>query len=118
MDRVFINEALKGKFTYNPDGVADGGAYTGLTEPPKFDVTTDLLTVVERLRSDNVPTFADGNYRCLASPRFMKHLRANSDFREVARYPGFGDNFQPNQLIFGGPQFQQANFVNMAPTMP
>lgn len=47
----------------------------------------------------------------------MKHLRANSDFREVARYPGFGD-FSPNQLIFGGAQSGQANFVNMQPTMP
>lgn len=48
----------------------------------------------------------------------MKHLRANSDFREVARYPGFGGDFSPNQLIFGGPQSGQANFVNMQPTMP
>ena len=82
MDRVYIYEALKSTNTYNPDGVADGGAYTGLTEPPKFDVTTDLLGIVEGLRMKNVPTFSDGNYRAIVSPRFMKHLRANSDFRE------------------------------------
>lgn len=50
-DKVYIYEALKTTNTYNPDGVADGGAYTGLTEPPKFDVTQDLLSIVEGLRS-------------------------------------------------------------------
>jgi hypothetical protein len=91
-DRVWINESLKSTNVYNPGGAADSTAYgAGSTKnvQGKFDIKRDLLSVVERLRTRNVPTFEDGNYRCLASPRFMKHLRQDPDFREVARYPGF-----------------------------
>lgn len=142
-DRVYINKMLEAATQqssstqggyYNPDGVADGGTYAN--GPQKFDVTTDLLTVVEQMRSRNVPTFEDGTYCCLAHPRFIKHLRANSDFREVARYPGsipvtsmLPGNMSmapaqipfvgsPNSLIFGGSGYQQASFLNGVPSMP
>jgi hypothetical protein len=62
-------------------------------------------------------TFEDGNYRALVSPRFMKHLRQDADFREVARYPGF-PGMQPNLMIYGGPQYMQANNIQGMPTMP
>ena len=65
MDRVWINEALKSTNTYNPGGIADASTQSS----SKFNIATDLLTVVERLRNRNVPTFEDGNYRCLCSPR-------------------------------------------------
>ena len=42
------------------------------------------------MRKRNVPTFADGYYRCIVDPTAMMHLRQNSDFREIARYPGTG----------------------------
>jgi hypothetical protein len=51
-----------------------------------FTVRTDLLTVVKDLRKRNVPTFADGLYRCICDPTFMMHLRRDADFREIARY--------------------------------
>ena len=57
---------------------------------------SDLLEVVKGLRKRNVPVFADGYYRCVADPSFMKDLRADAGFREVARYPGMG---QPNPLM-------------------
>ena len=59
-------------------------------ESAKFDVKTDLLEVGKDMRKRNVPTFADGYYRCIVDPTAMMHLRQNSDFREIARYPGTG----------------------------
>jgi hypothetical protein len=116
-DRVFINELLKSSFTSNPEGVPDGGTYA--SGPPSFSVKKDLLRIVERLRSRNVPRFSDGNYRAIVSPRFMTHLRQDNDFREVARYPGFGEQQYPtNQMIFGGGQYNQAGLVGMVPGMP
>jgi hypothetical protein len=54
----------------------------------------------------------------------MMHLRANSDFREVARYPGAGlinpqmAYAQPNAAIYMGGQYGQSVFINGEPTMP
>jgi hypothetical protein len=135
LDRVYINTLLESSFTYNPKGVDDGGTYA--SGPPKIDVKEDLLTIVEGMRTRNVPTFSDGYYYCLASPRFIKHLRQDSDFRAVAQYPSFtpvaalqpgvgafaapampapgmGYVSGPNQLIFGGSQYGQASFMGEA----
>jgi hypothetical protein len=52
------------------------------------------------------------------------HLRQNSDFREVARYPGNGQinplmsAMQPNAAIYMGQGFGQASFVAGEPIMP
>jgi hypothetical protein len=52
------------------------------------------------------------------------HLRQNSDFREVARYPGNGQinplmsSMQPNAAIYMGQGFGQATFVAGEPIMP
>ena len=54
--------------------------------------------MVKSLRKRNTPTFQDGFYRCVCDPTFLMHLRQNSDFREVARYPGNG---QINPLMSG-----------------
>lgn len=121
-DRVWINEALKSPHTYNPGGVADQGAYgvgSNANVEGRFDITNDLMTIVEEMRSNPrlAPTYEDGNYRCLASPRFMKHLRSDPDFREVARYPGF-QGFQPSMGIYGGPQYMQSNTPMGMPVMP
>lgn len=116
-DRVFINELLKSSYTSNPSGIPDGGTYA--SGPPAFEVKKDLLRVVERLRSRNVPRFGDGSYRCLASPRFMTHLRQDPDFREVARYPGYGDPMMsPNAVIYQGGQFGQAGMAGGMPMQP
>lgn len=92
----------------------------------KFDVKTDLLAVVKDLRKRNVPTFADGYYRCIADPTAMMHLRQNDAFREIARYAGNGmvNPLQPEQapnanFFYGmGPAYGQAGFVNGQPVMP
>lgn len=96
-DRLYVNELLKSPFTYNPSGIPDGGTYAN--GPQKFDVIRDLETVVEDLTTRNVPRFEDGNYACLCSPRFLKHLRQDPKFMEVSRYPGavpVGDMIRPN----------------------
>ena len=143
-DRVFANELLKAEACglasseqggyYLPGGKAksaDAGAGTlgvsyAAAESAKFDVTTDLLEVVKDMRKRNVPTFADGYYRCIVDPTAMMHLRQNSDFREIARYPGQGmiNPMQPNQAPNAnfyqgmGPAYGQAGFVAGQPVMP
>ena len=134
-DRVFANELLKAEANggadkeqggyYLPGGKTKGSNY-GAGESAKFDVTTDLLEVVKDMRKRNVPTFADGYYRCIVDPTAMMHLRQNSDFREIARYPGSGminpmqPNAAPNASFFQGmgPGYGQAGFVAGQPVMP
>ena len=56
----------------------------------------------------------------------MMHLRQDSDFREIARYPGSGmvnpmqPNMAPSANFFTGmgPAYGQAGFVAGSPTMP
>ena len=139
-DRVFANELLKAEAA-GQAGPDQGGYYLpgGKTkadtnpiatyaadESAKFDVTTDLLEVVKDMRKRNVPTFADGYYRCIVDPTAMMHLRQNSDFREIARYPGNGminpmqPAMQPNANFYQGmgPAYGQAGFVAGQPVMP
>ena len=139
-DRVFANELLKAEAA-GQAGPESGGYYLpgGKTkadtnpiatyaadESAKFDVTTDLLEVVKDMRKRNVPTFADGYYRCIVDPTAMMHLRQNSDFREIARYPGNGminpmqPALQPNANFYQGmgPAYGQAGFVAGQPVMP
>ena len=139
-DRVFANELLKaeacGKSSdeqggyYLPGGKekadSDPIATYAAGESAKFDVKTDLLEVVKDMRKRNVPTFADGYYRCIVDPTAMMHLRQNSDFREIARYPGQG-MMDPMNPIAGpsanffqgmGPAYGQAGFVAGQPVMP
>ena len=72
----------------------------------------------------NVPVFQDGYYRCIADPSFMRDLRADQGFREVARYPGMAQGNPlmgaggPSQAIYGGGQYGQAMFVAGEPVMP
>ena len=138
-DRVFANELLKavacGRANDEQGGYyfPGGKKLTGDTvetyeggESAKFDVTTDLLEVVKDLRKRNTPTFADGYYRCIVDPTAMMHLRQNSDFREIARYPGTGminpmmPAMQPNANFYQGmgPAYGQAGFVAGQPVMP
>ena len=139
-DRVFADELFKAE----ANGAADstkGGYYYPLKkakaasapfltyaagESAKFDVKTDLLEVVKDMRKRNVPTFADGYYRCIADPTAMMHLRQNDAFREIARYAGNGmvnpmqPELAPNANFFRGmgPAYGQAGFVAGQPVMP
>ena len=139
-DRVFANELLKAEACglasseqggyYLPGGKAkadsDPIAEYEAGESAKFDVKTDLLEVVKDMRKRNVPTFADGYYRCIVDPTAMMHLRQNSDFREIARYPGTGminpmaPEMHPDANFFKGmgPAYGQAGFVAGQPVMP
>jgi hypothetical protein len=131
-DRCYIQRMLESPNTYNPRQVVDGGTYA--QGPEQFSVIEDLLTVVEGLRMRNALQFEDGNYACLCSPRFLKHLRQDKDFREHSRYVGYspvqiapGMPSQPvqipfvnnpNVLAFGGGQINQAGMVGGMPVMP
>jgi len=138
-DRVFANELLKAESCgqssdeqggyYFPGGKSKDALETPgyeAGESAKFDVKTDLLEVVKDMRKRNVPTFADGYYRCIVDPTAMMHLRQNSDFREIARYPGTGminpmqPALQPNANFYQGmgPAYGQAGFVAGQPVMP
>jgi hypothetical protein len=141
-DRVFLDEFSKSESRgaasdsqggyYYPNGKIRTNSttldpYTATeyaSERYKFNVKTDLLEVVKQLRKRNVPVFQDGYYRCIADPSFMKDLRADQGFREVARYPGMGQGnplmgaMGPNQAIYGGGQYGQAQFVAGEPVMP
>jgi hypothetical protein len=140
-DRVFLDELFKaesrgqssdsqGGYYYPNDHSKTNvtvGAYTATeyaSERFKFNVKTDLLNVVKSLRKRNVPVFQDGYYRCIADPSFMKDLRADSGFREVARYPGMGQPnplmgmMAPNAALYQGGQYGQAQFVAGEPIMP
>lgn len=130
-DRCYIQRLLESPHTYNPRNVADGGTYA--QGPEQFSVVEDLLTVVEGMQLRNVPSMEDGNYCCLCSPRFMKHLRQDPDFRDQCRNVGympveFGPGLpgtpaqipfvnNPNHLIMGGGQINQAMNVNGMPVM-
>ena len=138
-DRVFADELFKADANGKASD-SQGGYYfplgktrTGTTvatyaagESAKFDVKTDLLQVVKDMRKRNVPTFADGYYRCIADPTAMMHLRQNDAFREIARYAGNGmmNPLQPEQapnanFFHGmGPAYGQAGFVAGQPIMP
>jgi len=142
-DRVFIDELAKaeangaasttqggyyfaGGKTKNASGqiTYSGAEYTA--EVQQFQVRTDLLTVVKDLRKRNVPTFADGLYRCICDPTFMMHLRRDPDFREIVRYSGnpgqgmyMGNPMMPNNASFYmGPQAGQGYFLAGEPVMP
>jgi hypothetical protein len=141
-DRVFLDEFSKSEARgassdtqggyYYPNGKVKTSstvltAYSATeyaSERYKFNVKTDLLEVVKQLRKRNTPVFADGYYRCIADPSFMKDLRADQGFREVARYPGMGQTnplmgaMAPNAAIYGGGQYGQAQFVAGEPVMP
>jgi len=138
-DRVFADELFKAEANGKADNT-QGGYYfpkgkgkTGATvdsyaagQSAKFGVKDDLLEVVTQLRKRNVPTFPDGYYRCIADPTALQHLRQDSDFREVSRYPGQGivDPMQPhlapnaNFYLGMGPAYGQAGFVAGQPVMP
>lgn len=143
-DRVFINELYKsysrGKANneqggyYFPGDLDEAGlaapgydvSVAGAHDNAKFSVKNDLLRVVKDMRARNTPTFQDGYYRCLCDPEFMMHMRQDSDFREVARYPGNGmvNPMQPflapnaSNYLGMGPAYGQAGFVGGAPSMP
>jgi hypothetical protein len=138
-DRVFADELFKAEAKgkadstqggyYFPKGKAKSGTTVASYESgqsAKFGVKDDLLEVVTNMRERNIPTFPDGYFRCIASPQAMKHLRQDSDFREVARYPGAGmvDPMQPfmapNAINYTGfgPAYGQAGFVAGQPVMP
>ena len=142
-DRVFIDELAKAEANGAASTTQGGYYFAGAKEKnasgqitysvaeyqsqnQQFQVRTDLLTVVKDLRKRNVPTFADGLYRCICDPVFMMHLRRDPDFREIARYAGtpgqgmyMGNPMMPNNASFYmGPQAGQGYFLAGEPVMP
>ena len=142
-DRVFLDELAKAEANGAASGTQGGYYFAGgkeknasgqisytsaeiNTDTQQFSVSTDLLTIVKDLRKRNVPTFADGLYRCICDPTFMMHLRRDADFREIARYAGnpgqgmyMGNPMLPNNTsFFQGPQAGQGYFLAGEPVMP
>jgi hypothetical protein len=133
-DRVFSDELFKAESNgqssvsqggyYYPGAKTKAGSAPFLTysgaETGKFSVKNDLLPVVRDMNKRNVPRFEDGFYRAIVDPSAMMHLRQDSDFREIARYPGNGmvdpmnPAMQPNANFFlgMGPAYGQAGSIN------
>lgn len=132
-DRVFSDELFKAESLgvasdsqggyYYPRGLTRAGSAPFLSytsgQSAKFSVLNDLLPVVKSMGKRNVPRFEDGYYRAIVDPTAMMHLRQDSAFREVARYPGVGTvdptnpHLHPNANIFlgNGPAYGQAGSI-------
>jgi hypothetical protein len=98
----------------------------GAADTAKFRVKSDWLPVVTDMRKRNIPTYSDGYFRVICDPEFLMHLRQDSDFREVARYPGMGgpNPMQPfmapnaSNYLGMGTAYGQAGTVAGQPVMP
>lgn len=131
-DIVWIRDLMTSPNTYNPGGQADSTTYgvsSSVNVEGLINITRDLMTIVEALRNRFVPTYADGSYRALSSPRFMRHLRANADFRATAQNSFASMQLagmlnptmpwgQPNAPIYMGPQYGQFNTPAGQSVMP
>lgn len=82
VDRFYLNLLNASPNKYNPQNIPDGGTYDA--GPPKFSVA-DLNRIYERLYTSKAPTFDDGLYHALISPRMMLHLQEDVRFRELVQ---------------------------------
>ena len=119
---------------YNPAGIANGGTYDTTTGIPRVDIVRDVLKVVSDMRTRLVPPFQSNFgdvYHGLASPGFINALRADSEFRKVAQYPGIpvqmmnpssptlmempplmNWTISPNELVARGGFYGQTGFMH------
>ena len=86
LDRVLINKLLTTTNQTIGSG-GDGGATTALMEAGENRLTdADLAVIKRKLMERNIPRFPTGNYALIISPRHEEDLRADANFREIARY--------------------------------
>ena len=83
-DRVLCNLFLDTPNKRNPDGVVDGS--TALTGAGSKIDEDDLGSIRETLLANDAPTFEDGLYYAVISPRIEKHLKQSSEFRSAMNY--------------------------------
>jgi N4-gp56 family major capsid protein len=102
-DRKLCNLLLSTTNKYNPDGVADGSTATTSTGS-KLD-SDDLKAVKENLQTANIPTFPDGYYYAVISPRMEKHLKQDADFKEACYYYKPDSQFKGSLTEFEGFRF-------------
>ena len=78
-DRVLCQLYLTSPNSTNPGNKADG------TVAADDQIgTADLGTIKEKLLQRNIPTFSDGLYVAVISPRMEKHLKVDPDWRSAA----------------------------------
>lgn len=85
VDTVIVNLLLTATNETTPGDVADASltAGSGLTE----DMLSEML---QKLQERNIPTFANGQYLCMVSPKHIRDLRSDTAFRESVRYMASG----------------------------
>lgn len=89
-DRTLCDLYLTSPNSTNPGGAADAA----VTNTDQIS-TADLATIKERLQNRFAPTWDDGLYMAIVSPRMEKHLRLDDSFRKAVQ---FGD---PRRLFRG-----------------
>ncbi len=86
LDRVLCDKLLTTTNQTIGSGGA-GGATTGtMTLDGNLLTDADLAVIKRKLMVRNIPTFPTGMYGLVISPQHEENLRADSQFREIARY--------------------------------
>ena len=83
VDHVVSDLLLTTTNVSTPSGTAEGSLTAGakLTE-------VMLAAMLRALQDRNIPTFANGQYMLVMSPKHFEDLRADTNFRESVRYLG------------------------------
>jgi N4-gp56 family major capsid protein len=83
VDHVISDLLLATTHVTTPGDVAEGSLVAGskLTED-------ELSEMLRKLQERNIPTFSNGLYMCVMSPKHFEDLRADTKFRESVRYLG------------------------------
>lgn len=83
VDHVISDLLLTTTHVTTPGDVAEASLVAGakLTED-------ELSEMLRKLQERNIPTFSNGMYLCVMSPKHFEDLRADTKFRESVRYLG------------------------------
>lgn len=105
-DRVLCRLFLTSPNTTNPGSKADGA--TLVTDKISTD---DLIRIKEKLFTRNVPTFSDGLYAAIISPRMESHLKQDDKFLRAMQFGSPQRLYKGELGIYEGFRFICSNNV-------
>lgn len=105
VDTVLINLLLSTTNETTPSGTADAALTAGA-------LFTDAMlgSMLRSLQERNIPTFSNGMYMCVMSPKHQEDLRQDATFREQVRY------LQNENPLISGHFANYANFMLVTST--